>query len=464
MMNRFPQRSPSRARSRGTALIFSMFFVLLVGLLISAVLPRTSFHHSTAFRETHYIAALQLAEGGLEEGIWQLSYGRSGGWDGWDTTRPAVYYLPRRPFYDADGRELGEVEVRVDNPIPLGITVNLGSSANPWPMPITASASPTITALAGVPNLETPGSDLRLVEIVARSRTVFSLGLFSDQTLDLGGTTVVNSYDSRLGPYDPVTNAFANGDAGSNHDIVLGGTVLVDGDAAAGGTILYNDNSSITGEVEGGISRIDLPSADDPVNAGKAANNNAEIPLAAKDNGTFVDVFNDSTNELRVAANSTLTLPGGTKEQPKIYYFSSASMLGGSTIVTTGYVVIVSDGTLDFSGGTIANNGGSGSPEQLIIYNNGDLSDHVKVNGGAGFAGAVYAPNASVDFSGGGQVFGAFVGGQITVVGNAQFHYDEALGDHGLVAFFELNEWVEKAPPMPSSHALLAPAQVSSSL
>jgi hypothetical protein len=37
------------------------------------------------------------------------------------------------------------------------------------------------------------------------------------------------------------------------------------------------------------------------------------------------------------------------------------------------------------------------------------------------------------------------VAGKIDFQGNAEFHYDEALGETGLIAFFEIAKWVEKA-------------------
>ncbi len=179
----------------------------------------------------------------------------------------------------------------------------------------------------------------------------------------------------------------------------------------------------------------------------KLVNNNAEIPPAVKSNGQLVNAYNPGNKSVSLQAGATLTLPGGTKENPKVYYLSSALLNGNSNLIINDYVVIFTDGSLDFSGGTVINNGGAGPPEKFLVYSSGNINTDVKVNGGAGFAGAIYAPNAEVTLTGGGNVFGAVVGGKVNVSGNGQFHYDEALGETGLIAYFEVREWVEKPSP-----------------
>lgn len=434
---------PARAR-RGAAMLLALFFLMAASLMVSTLIPRAVFRHDESFRETRHLAALQVGEAGLERAIWNLSYDQAHAWNGWITSNPAAYFLPKTAMYDAHGHKIGEYAVRIKDPLPLGQTIMLGAAGNFWPLPLTANAEPTITAVAGAPDLFSPDSERRIVQVVARSRSVFSLGLFSDKTLDLGGTTGVNSYDSRKGPYHPVHNVGSNVDAGSNNNIVLNGNVLIDGDAAAGGSVMIGGKSVVTGEVEGGITRIDLPSTTQLVNAAKLNNNNNAIPPAKRPNGTNVTAYNAGDKSLNVAANATLTIPGGTADNPAVYYFSSAKLNGNSTIKFDGYVIIMSDGNLDFTGGTVINNSGTGTPGQLVIYSSGGDNTSVKINGGAGFAGAVYAPKANIAFSGGGQIFGAAVGGKITVQGNAEFHYDEALGNTGLIAYFQVNEWSER--------------------
>lgn len=437
---------------RGVALLMALFLTMVVALLLPPVLQRCVFQHNNAFRENRFITALHLAEAGIEEGIWHLSYDKQDAWTGWNISNADQYIKPTSALLDVEGEQIGEYTITIDDPIPLGTSINLGGLGGALPFPVTSKSEPTVTARAGVPDLESAGSEIREVVVKARARTIFSLGLFSDQDLELGGTTEVNSYDSRLGPYNETTNSGHNGDAGSNNNILLNGTPLIDGDAAAGGSIvLTGQNAEITGEVEGGMTKIELPAVNAYVEAAKLNNNNNEIPKAVKPNGQQSNAYNPATGFLDVAANCTLTLPGGTKENPKVYYLSGAKLNGNSKIVMDGYAIIYTDGNLDFSGGTVINNAGNGPPERLVVYSSGNINTGVKINGGAGFSGVVYAPDAQVTFSGGGNIFGAAVGGKVNMQGNAQFHYDEALGEVGLIAYFEVREWVEKASPNPSS-------------
>ena len=449
-----PQIQTRPSAEKGMALLLALFLTFLAGLLLTPVLERAVFHHNNAYRETRYLAALHLAEAGVDEGIWHLSFDKQKVWQGWNTSNDEVYLKHNGVFFDADRNQLGEYEVRIDHPIPLGTEISVGPIGSALPFPITTNSTPTITAVAGVPDLNSIGSEIRVIQVLARARTVFSLGLFSDADLELGGTTVVNSYDSRNGFYNSATNSSNNGDSGSNGDILLNGTPLIDGDASAGGNVvLVGQNAEITGQVEGGVTQIDLPLVSDLVAAAKLNNNNAEIPKAVKANGQLVNAFNPATNALSVQAGATLTLPGGTKDNPKIYYLSDAQLAGNSNLIVQDYVILFTDGDLDFTGGTVINNGGNGPPEKFTVYSSGGLDTTVGLNGGAGFAGAVYAPGANLTITGGGNFFGAAVGGKVTLGGNGEFHYDEALGETGIIAFFEVNEWVEKTPPLPGAGA-----------
>jgi hypothetical protein len=195
------------------------------------------------------------------------------------------------------------------------------------------------------------------------------------------------------------------------------------------------------------LTKIDLPLVNAEVAAAKLANNNADIPPAVKSNGQLVNAYNAGTGALSIAAGATLTLPGGTPGNPKVYYLSSAKMGGNSSLVVTGNVIIFTDGNLDFTGGTVINNGGGGPPDKFMVYSSGGPETLVGVHGGAGFCGALYAPQAKVVLTGNGDIYGAAVGGKVNISGNGQFHYDEAMGDVGVIAFFEVAEWIEKKKP-----------------
>ena len=434
----------TRQSEAGMALMVALFLTVFAGFMMVPVLQRAMFHHNNAFRENRSLTAFHMAEAGIEEALWHLSYDDEEEWSGWNTDSQEAYSMPTNELMDTDGNVVGEYTVTIEDPIGLGTYINIGAPGNSLPWTVESNIAPGITAMSGVPDLTTLGSEVSVIEVQAVGETLLSLGLFSDQTLDVGGTTVLNSYDSRNGPYADPGNADDNVTAGSNGNIELFGSPLIDGNAAAGGSVILTENSQVTGEVDGGMTQVDLPLVDQYVNAAKLSNDNLGIPLAVKGNGQQVAAFNPLTGALNVASGATLTLPGGTKENPKIYYFSSAMLNGNSTLNITGHVLIYTDGNIDLNGGTVINNAGSGTPDQFQIYSSGGPDTMVKINGGAGYAGTVYAPTAQVQLNGNGDFFGAMVGGSIDVTGNGEFHYDEALGSVGPIAYFAIEEWIEK--------------------
>jgi len=55
----------------------------------------------------------------------------------------------------------------------------------------------------------------------------------------------------------------------------------------------------------------------------------------------------------------------------------------------------------------------------------------VKLAGGAEVYMYVFAPNATIDLTGNGDVFGSLIGKVLTMTGGSKLHYDKALGQPG---------------------------------
>jgi hypothetical protein len=125
-----------------------------------------------------------------------------------------------------------------------------------------------------------------------------------------------------------------------------------------------------------------------------------------------------------------------------VYIVNSLSMTGNSSIVidanadgTMGPVVFKVAGQsqttpIDLTGGTITNTSYSPSALQFIYGGSGD----VKLAGGAASSALVYAPNAGVTFSGGADLYGAVVAGQIKDMGGMTIHYDRSLQNSATTA------------------------------
>ena len=70
----------------------------------------------------------------------------------------------------------------------------------------------------------------------------------------------------------------------------------------------------------------------------------------------------------------------------------------------------------------------------------------IKIAGNGGFSGSVYAPTYNVELKGGGNadnIYGSFAGYNVRMTGIQTVHYDEALGDGGLVNGYNVVSWFE---------------------
>ncbi|MBE7477177.1 MAG: hypothetical protein HS131_10675 [Ignavibacteriales bacterium] len=410
------------ASRRGSVLAYTMIFMLAASALVATMLRSGQFFRHSAYRDSWYQRAIHVAESGIDEAAYQLTFNRNA-WTGWTTVTKYHHELPETLLRDDDGRPLGYYRVVVE------ASQDVDLMQIPWDV----KSSFKVRCLAGVPDLSAKNSQKRLVQVNMEAINIFSLGLFSDLTLDMSGSPATDSYNSNNGPYGGA-NVGNKGDIGSNNDILLEGTVDIGGSAAAVGTVDYGENCTITGTIQE-ISSIYLPPVDEMVAAVKLVNDNALCTFTSKQGVvssglTAAGALNNN--------NGTTTFVGGTPGNPRKYYVSSTSIQGNAKIVVTGPVEIYTDGSIDLTGCAVMNE--TGKPGDFIVYSSGPS---MKLGGTHDFYGAVYAPNATVQVGGTAQLYGAITAGKIDYIGTGDFHYDEALGDVGIIAYFAPLDWQE---------------------
>jgi len=135
-----------------------------------------------------------------------------------------------------------------------------------------------------------------------------------------------------------------------------------------------------------------------------------------------------------VVGNVTLYMPNGF----------SMSGQGGITMGPGATLAIYTGGDVTIAGQGIVN--GTGDATRFALYGLPTCSE-VKVAGNASFTGTLYAPEATLKDSGGGNNTYDFVGacivGAVTMNGHTQFHYDENLGRNGPGNGFLVSTWNE---------------------
>jgi hypothetical protein len=156
--------------------------------------------------------------------------------------------------------------------------------------------------------------------------------------------------------------------------------------------------------------------------------------------------------------NEKLTING--KVVLRLSATSSSVDVGGGTgeiaIGADGYLSIYTPGDIAIGGQGVSNGvDGSdtdslvdevselGQPKKFQVWGTSTTSQTFNFAGNGLFSGVVYAPCANVSIVGNGAICGSIVANTIDLSGNAQFHYDESLADLGADSPFRIAKWKE---------------------
>lgn len=124
---------------------------------------------------------------------------------------------------------------------------------------------------------------------------------------------------------------------------------------------------------------------------------------------------------------------------------SDAISIGGSSsgfnILANSSLKIYTAGDIDLTGQGVVNE--TGQAKNFEIVGTSTTTQDIKIAGGGSFVGKIYAPNGDVTINGNGAMSGSVVANNITLTGNAAFHYDEALGEPEGSAPYRVTNWQE---------------------
>lgn len=239
---------------------------------------------------------------------------------------------------------------------------------------------------------------------------LFPCVLCAREDINLSGGAVVDSFDSREGPYS-VATANNHGDVQSNGNITLsGGNTRVGGDATAGGTVSTNGGATITGTTTNNAPSLGFPPV---IPCGPPFSSGAGIAGGS---------YDASTGQLRGTGSDAIIIADGT------YCFSSVQLTDQSTLTVTGPVVLNLTAVGSFAGGGIVNT--TAKVENLkIVSSLSSSSLGITVSSGSPVYGTFYAPDARVEITGGVDLYGAIAGRTVINTSGAKFHYDRKLKD-----------------------------------
>jgi choice-of-anchor A domain-containing protein len=117
-----------------------------------------------------------------------------------------------------------------------------------------------------------------------------------------------------------------------------------------------------------------------------------------------------------------------------VFHMSAGTYIGSAELVVdSGPIIINVMGAglaagayaVDFSGNSLTNL--TFNPLNFQILYAG--TNPIRLTGGSATAATVYAPNADVTLTGGGDFFGSIIGRSVNVNGGSQIHYDRNLAN-----------------------------------
>jgi len=258
------------------------------------------------------------------------------------------------------------------------------------------------------------GSDQRDLEAIVRvtPHSVFDFALFGSEHLIVSGEAITDSFDSGVGAYDPDAPG-NNGDIGTNStasgSVNVSGTIAINGQIAVGAET--GDPSTVV-VISGGSALI----------TGQPPIVPQSTPLAMPQ-VTVPDGL--SCTDLSVTGNTTLLLPSALGQ----HCFNNLTVSGGATLTADGPVTVYVTGAFTASGNTVIGVASDPSAMIILLVSSQQATIESSLTGSSAFYGGLYAPSATITIDGNAQVFGSVVAQGVTISGDAQVHYDEALGE-----------------------------------
>lgn len=430
-------------RQRGSLLIVAMLLAAIVGIALTSFIQLGQTALELSNRSFYNNGAINLCETGLEQAMYSINRmvaGHSDAWDGWNNNGVNAW----RSF---DGGTLGQ---------------NTTSRVRVLVYNYLGTAAPQIVSRATIRPAR--GDDIeKWVYVQLRKRSKFANGLVArNQIVFNGNNATVDSWNSDpdnspATPVIPYSSAVRNDNGTVGSISVSVSAVLVNnadiwGYAATGGAqpqvgsngTILGDESAADGYAKVDPRRIstDFSANFDPVALPTSGTNITSVGTTLGTAGTnttwrIESIALSGSDQLNIEGNVTLILTAAAGT-------SALDVTGnaGINIAAGSSLKIYTDGNVKIAGNGLLNN--NPQPSTMQIWGTRTtLTQDIDIAGNGALKGVVYAPNAAVKINGNGDVMGSVVANDITLVGNANFHYDESLANFDGGAPYGITRWKE---------------------
>jgi hypothetical protein len=383
---------------------------LVLVILVVPIINWTVSEFSWMSRSFMRLEALNLADAGAEDALWEIMHNAEQ-FTIWGGQNPKTLVL--NSFKDSDQVPTGDISVSALN---------------------TSPGNYLITSVGYVPSR--PADKVKkTVKVKVFPHSLFNNGVFGYDSVSISGTPYINSYNSALGPYNPLL-AGSNADVGTNGSMTIAGNSTVKGDLIIGpdGTVSGNDPSHVSGETFYSGTTMEVEPMLLPDYLANLPSQGA-LSLGGNDDVALLPGYYRYSS-ISLTSKSILTINGGSQ----VYVEGSFSIVSQAQVITGSDVSIYIGGSANFAGQGIVNT--SGYPASLSIYGLGSDTS-LDFSGGSDFFGSVYAPLSYVAMSGNINYYGAVVGNSVDLTGSLGFHYDEALSQSGSSSGYDVAYWQE---------------------
>jgi hypothetical protein len=410
-----PMRASTSSRENGSTLVVVLFTAFTVGIVVASYLSLIASRYTVTVRSQCWNAALPVLEAGVEEALAHIQADAgvpsANGWAPGTNGGLPVYTKART----------------LSAGCYYSVTLFNANSNNP-----------IIYCTGYVPSPLQSGTYIaRTVKVTATNTpTAFTKAVAALGTVTLG--SLVDGYDSSLGPYDPVTNRLAIGAVATDSNAKPAVTV---GGANVYGTVTTGPNGTVS-VGSGAVGDTAWNASHTGVENGWTNNNmNVAFPTnAPPSGGPFLppQVVNGGGSNFTVLGTGSYQLASFKSQQSKQPMMVNGNALlwvtGDFTVSGSGYVYIAPaaslilyvGGTTTISGGGVVN--GPGLPSSFS-YIGLSSNDSMTYSGSAAFVGTVNAPQAAFTLSGGATVYGAIICNRFSGTGGSIIHYDRVLGN-----------------------------------
>ncbi len=424
-------------------LIVALLLAALIAIGLGSYLNLNLSSARLARHTFNRFAALNLAETGAEEAVWSFNRVQTGdraAWTGWEDDGTSAW----RKFtgFDLGANTQGWVKVFVDRVTPAPGT------------------QPKVVAQSSV---QAPGglAATRLLEVTLRRRSLFATGIVAKESVVFSGAVAsVDSWNSDPDG-DPATApvpyaAAVRRDRGTVASTAVASSAVIVNQANIWGYVATGGAEPQVGS-NGSVRGSDTPAGVklDPRRISTDFNADFFVIPPPLD-GTILaavppilGVAGTKTRwrvaSLALSGRETLTILGDVTLILTTAGTDALTLTGNSSIIVPAgaKLTIFIEGHMKLAGNGLAN--ANLQPASCLIFgvNPRPHGQTLEIAGNGALKCAVYAPNADVRILGNGDVMGAIVACQVTLVGNAAFHYDESLAAMDTNQPFSIAKWRE---------------------